>query len=285
MVRAVWVIGWFATALSASAQGWDDGALSDWVASDESAAPVTEENVLESDRFWPYRVAAEESLHLTGTTLTPGLEGVLIRVDASGVARVDFGREGIAEVPVGATDLVERANRVRRGELGKEAPNLAWALGTRLIDSRFDPPKALPFPDVRKALGFLTVYVDPTSAAFDEIARALAPLQGDSSLLVVVIAQGMLTDAGVYARLKDAGWPVPFLVGHLRAPYTRALLGEDLELPAVALQTSEGRVLYESRWSSAAARDLFAAIARAFPDVARSLPSPSRHENATRGTP
>ena len=61
--------------------------------------------------------------------------GVLIRVEASGLARIDFGRDGLYEVPVGATDLVERANRIRTGELRKMAPNFVLAIGPRLVDS------------------------------------------------------------------------------------------------------------------------------------------------------
>ena len=70
-----------------------------------------------------------------------GNVGVLIRVEAPGVARVDFGRDGLHEVPVVKTDLVERANQIRRGEAEKLAPNFLLAIGPgadedRLVETR-----------------------------------------------------------------------------------------------------------------------------------------------------
>jgi hypothetical protein len=201
------------------------------------------------------------------------------------MARVDFGRDGIAELPIAATDLVERANRIRLGELEKEAPNFAWALGPRLIDASAKPPVPVSFVDVRRAEAFVTVFVDPSAHELEEIALALAPLGDDWRVLIALFAQGMLTDAGVYERLRAVGFPVPFLLGHLRGPYTRILLSDGIAPPAVALQTAEGRLLFESAWGPDAERGLREALAREFPVIAQTLPSRSRHENATRGTP
>ena len=91
-------------------------------------AAVTEQNLLASERYWPYHVALTKPFQ----ALRPGTTGVLIRVESSSVARIDFGRDGLFEVPVAATDLVARANRVQRGELAKRAPNFVFALGPRL---------------------------------------------------------------------------------------------------------------------------------------------------------
>jgi hypothetical protein len=275
----------FSICCAALAQGWDAGELSAWVARDDAAAPVTQETLLANDRFWPYQVAAAERMESGGRTILAGSTGVLIRVESEGVARVDFGRDGIVEMPIAATDLVERANRVRTGELEKEAPNLAWAIGPRLIDASAEPPAPVSFLDVRRAEAFVTVFADPASASFDEIAQSLAPLRDHPRVMTVLLAQGLLTDAGVYARLRAVGWRVPYLLGHLGAPYTRTLLSGSVEPPAVALQTAEGRLLFESPWNPEAASQLRAALEAAFPAVVRAEPSPTRHGNATRGTP
>ena len=90
-----------------------------------------------------------------------GNVGVLIRVEASGVARIDFGRDGLHEVPVAKTDLVERANRIRTGEAEKLAPNFLLAIGPRLVDSAADALRPLPYAAVAEQRGFLCVFADP----------------------------------------------------------------------------------------------------------------------------
>ena len=53
--------------------------------SPDAAAAVTDANLLESERFWPYQVALARD----------GSLGVLIRVEEGAIARIDFGRDGI----------------------------------------------------------------------------------------------------------------------------------------------------------------------------------------------
>src|SRR5262245_28318631 len=81
---------------------------------DPAAPPVTAKNLLASERFWPYHVALPKAWKPPGSqqALPAGTRGVLIRVEREGLARVDFGRDGLVEVPVDATDLVAQAERV-----------------------------------------------------------------------------------------------------------------------------------------------------------------------------
>ena len=58
-------------------------------------------------------------------------------------------------------------------------------------------------------------------------------------------------------------WTAPFVFDHLSEPYTKTLLSPQTPLPAVQLQTAEGRVLFEGRWSSAVVREIDAALGRA----------------------
>lgn len=246
----------------------DGGDLPPYRVEDESAAVVTEEGLAAAERFWPYHVALTRDWRPAGSARPPlpsGASGVLIRVEADGAARIDFGRDGLHVVPVGATDLVERANRVRRGELEKMAPNQALAIGSRLIDAAADPPRAWPFRDVLERRAFLSVFADPRAADFEALARALAPLRERDGLLVVVFPQGEQPDPEVWERLRAVGWPVAYVHDHLAEPYTRTLLPEGLAPPALLLQTSEGRLLFQGPAAPAALAPLLAALERALP--------------------
>jgi hypothetical protein len=179
--------------------------------------------------------------------------GVLIRVEASGAARIDFGRDGLHEVPIAKTDLVERANRIRTGELAKLAPNFLLAIGPRLVDSAGDALRPLPYASVAEQRGFLCVFADPGAKKFAALAAALAPLP-----------QGEHPDARVREQLRSLGWTIPFVYDHLAEAYTRSLLDADVALPAVVLQTREGRVLFQSEWKAGVASTLEAALDAAF---------------------
>lgn len=217
---------------------------------------VSERNLLASERYWPYHVALVKPL----APLKAGSTGVLIRVEASGLARVDFGRDGLHEVPVAATDLVERANRVRRGELLKKAPNFVLALGPRLVDTSSATPIPYSFERAGEQRGFLTVFADPEAEGFGALAKALAPLAEREGVLTILLPQGEHPDPEVYESLRAAGWHVPFVYSHLTGPYTRSLLPAGAARPALMLQTPEGRVLFQSEWKPGVMPELTAAL-------------------------
>lgn len=220
----------------------------------EASAAVAEANLLANERFWPYQVALARD----------GSVGVLIRVEAGGVARVDFGRDGTREVPVEETDLVERANAVRLGRLEKLAPNFTLAIGPRLLDPAGDELAPLPFPAALEKRGFLCVFADPGAAELADLARALAPLSGRHGVLTILFPQGEHPDAAVRETLRGLGWAVPFVRDHLAEAYTRTLLREGTSLPALLLQTPEGRVVFQSGWRPGASAELEAALEREF---------------------
>lgn len=228
-----------------------------------AAAPaVTEQNLLASERYWPYHVGLTKPLH----ALKPGTTGVLIRVEASGAARIDFGRDGLFEVPVASTDLVERANRVRRGELAKRAPNFVFAVGPRLVDTAATPPRQYSFERAGEQRSFLTVFADPGAEGFAELAAALAPLAKRDGLLTILLPQGEHPDPEVYEKLRTLEWNVPFVYSHLTGPYTRSLLPAEAARPALMLQTPEGRVLFQSEWKAGVVPELSAALDAALGD-------------------
>jgi hypothetical protein len=231
-------------------------------AEDPGAAVVTEASLLASERFWPYQVASIRPWQPAGRAhpLRLGSVGVLIRVEASGLARIDFGRDGLYEVPVGETDLVERANRIRLGELEKAAPNFLYSIAPRLGDSASSSPGAFPYRAAADQRGFLCVFADPGAKHFRDLASALAPLREREGVLTILFPQGAHPDIQLREQLRSLGWAVPFAFDHLAEAYTRSLLPERTPLPALTLQTSEGRLLFQSSWGADVVPELISAL-------------------------
>jgi hypothetical protein len=239
------------------------GPLSGYLATDPDAPAVTEENLLESERFWPYRVTLTAPFHPPGRErpLPVDLRGILVRVEEPGdVMRVDFTRDGRWRVPVGVTDVVERANRVRTGELSKIAPNFVHAIAPRLVDAEAGQLRYYDFEATFERPGFLAVFADPRTTGFAELARSLAPLRDRHGVLTVLFPQGRHPDARTKERLHELGWPVPFLLDQVSEGYTRSRLEEGTPLPAVMLQTPEGRVVYQSSWTPQVVQELTRAL-------------------------
>jgi hypothetical protein len=249
-----------------SGQQIDSEAVPAYRAADPSAAAVTSANLVASERFWPYQVALTRKWQPPGGArpLASGSVGVLIRVEASGHARIDFGRDGLYEVPIASTDLVQRANGVRLGRLEKDAPNFVWAMLQRLGDSASQVPRPFPYRDGASERGFLAVFADPSAPEFDDLVAALAPLRDRDGVLTLFFPQGRHSDEAVRDQLRASKWTVPFVLDHLAETYTRILLPEGISPPAITLQTSEGRLLFQSAWGPGAAANLRAALDEAF---------------------
>jgi hypothetical protein len=230
-------------------------------AADPQAQPITDTNLLQSDRFWPYEVALAPDAKLE---IPDGSVGVLIRVESGGIARIDFGRDGLRNVPIDRTDVVARANDVRNGKLDKTAANFVLALGPRLLDPSGAVLRPFPFEVTALRPGFLCVFADPSAKEFADIATALAPLRDRADVLTMVFPQGQVPDAKMRERLRELGWEVPFVYDHLSEAYTETLLSGGVRPPAVVLQTNEGRVLLERAWRADVAPELGAALDRAF---------------------
>jgi hypothetical protein len=225
-------------------------------AENPGAAAVTADTLIENERFWPWRV----TLLRPWKSLRAEATGVLIRVEHAGVARIDFGRDGVHEIPVSETDLVTQANRVRMGEESKLAPNLVRSLAPRLIDSAAAPPGPLGFAPAMQADALLCVIADPQAESFEALAAQLVPLRTRAKLLTVLLPIGDVDDPILYEKLRALGWTVPFVYDHLAESYARSILADDVERPAIVLQTPEGRLLFHGTWSGDAMSQLMAAI-------------------------
>ncbi len=251
-------------AVRADAQGSSDLPAHD--VADANAKPVTERNLLASERFWPYHVALTRPWRPAGRAepLVPGIAGVLIRVENTGRARIDFGRDGLYEVPVEVTDLVANANRIRSGELDKLASNFLLDIGPRLVDSASDTLRPFGLRPAAERSGYLCVFADPSAQGFADLAAALTPIRDRERVLSILFARGNHPDAELREQLRSLGWRIPFVFDHMAEPYTQSLLPEGTPLPALLLVTREGRVLFQSHFEPGVVPKLIAALDEAF---------------------
>ena len=224
---------------------------------------ITQQSLLESDRYWPYHVTLVEPWKPDGkeNLLAKGTRGVLIRVERSGTARIDFGRHGLYEVPISRTDLIHQANQVRMGKRHKQFPNLVLAIGPRLLDpANMTALNSASFVGLDR---FLCVFADPAADGFPALAQALASLPEHAGTKLVLFSQGSSSDAELGERLRSLRWSGTFVLANFARPYTRSLLTQGTPMPFLQLSTSEGRVLFESAWDPASSPKLTAALGAA----------------------
>jgi len=232
-------------------------------AADASAPPVTEANLLTAERFWPYQVELVRAWE-PGGPVAAGTRGVLVRVQEDGTARIDFGRDGVHAVPLGRTDVVERANAIREGRAGKLGPNLAHVLGPRLVDARHATIGPVSFQDTFGVPGYLSVHAAPEH--FAEIASTLAPLQGRHGVWTVVFPHTREKELAIYRQLRALEWPVVFVPSFLAEGYTESRLAAPVRPPAVQLETREGRLLFQAAWNDDTAAAVAAVLDAHFTD-------------------
>jgi hypothetical protein len=223
---------------------------------------VTAANLLDREELWPYRVTLTETWQPPGgaAALAAGTVGVLIRIEAGSVARIDFSSDGKYEVPIEKTNLVEDANRIQRGELAKPAPNFFYAIGTHLVDSAADSLSPLNPETISDRRTYLCVFADPAGKEFAELAKALRPLNARSDMETILFPQSEQPDAATRDQLRAADWKVPFVYGFLSVPYTRTLVRDGTTFPTVMLVTNEGRLLFQETWQASTAPRLQAAL-------------------------
>src|SRR4029450_1814282 len=116
----------------------------------------TQAKVYEQERYWPAIVALTQEWLPAGETkpLKAQYRGTLVRVEADGRVRIDFGRHGKHDIPMDHTDLVQRANEVRAGTRTKLAQNFVLRVGNTLVDSSSQPMRPTTIAEIAGASGY-----------------------------------------------------------------------------------------------------------------------------------
>lgn len=213
---------------------------------------LTAENIREHENLWPNNVAliAGWTPEAGGDPLKAGYRGALIRVEENGRVRVAFGRHGNHVVPIERTDLVERANQIRRGELHKVAPCFLAHFGTQFIEIVGEDVSPVQTPRIAHAQRFLLVLADPRSPGFEQEAKTLASLrEGIPDLQILYFPIGLAHQeiAPVRDVLTRSGLMVPFAYPAAADVHVRALFGSVPESAEAVLITPDGRILDRHR--------------------------------------
>lgn len=222
-------------------------------------APITAEALYLQDELWPYRVYLTRAWAPEGGEPIRQPVGVLLRVVDSETVRVDFGHHGIYELPIDATDVVERAREIR--VKGKEftAGNLTYAVGGALGDPTSEEPA--PYDRPRVALRDLLLVAAPLDP---ELLRAMAKpfseIDGGEGVRVIFLAQGASRNEEIHAALRAAGWTPPYLFDRYVRSITEGSLGPNPPIPGVGLFTPNGRVLHEEAWKGRASLEALQAV-------------------------
>jgi hypothetical protein len=217
---------------------------------------ITQASVYQNERYWPAIVALTQEWLPPGETkpLQAQYRGTLVRVEADGRVRIDFGRHGRHDIPLDHTDLVQRANEVREGKRTKLAPNFVLRVGNSLVDSSRRQLHPYLLDEIAGASGYLCVFADPRAEDFPILAQQLAALEGVNGVRAVFFPQSVEREdlELVHERLGTLSWHVPYMYPQLSANYTLSLLGEIPERPRALLVSPEGRALYEAEVGTAA---------------------------------
>ncbi len=262
-------------------EGSDAGSVEASEPPDRPSEPVlTAGNLYRHDRYWPYHVQLRDGFAELGRDQPYGWGfGVLLRVEDARSVRIDFGAPGKYTLPIDATDVVERARAVQRGEEEKTMPNLYRALAPRLLDPGGDLLENEPLARI-EAHDFLLVLSRVESDDLAEIGERIAPLDGQHGLRVVLFATGGRGDDQVFKRLHEIGWRAPFLRTTLVEAFTKGYFSESRPAPWILLLNEEGRVLFDSPWQEDTMRRLEPLLG------SRKSPDPRRpNQRAERPTP
>jgi|JI10StandDraft_1071094.scaffolds.fasta_scaffold176724_2 hypothetical protein len=226
----------------------DPGQSESDAANERPADPgIRAEDLLDREEDWPNIVALVEPWTPPGAeaALKKGYRGALIRVIDARSARIDFGRHGKYDVPIGSTDLLLRTSEVEAGKRHKVAPNFLAHFGTQFLHPSTLELVPFPTPELAKSDRFLCLFADPRGPEFAQLAQALAGLADVRGLQPLFFPLGLKQDElqSVRDRLQAVGWPVPFAYPEAAERHAESLLGEIPARPTALLVTGEGRLL------------------------------------------
>lgn len=191
----------------------------------EDSAPdraVTLEMFLERSDLWSFHVWVDPEKVARELRHASRFPAVLLRVE-QGAALVDFGRNGIHTIPISATNLLEEAGRIARGETDPELPNFiryTANIFSRIKENGLRTPYLV--DEYSSTPTFVLVYGDERLVEIDVLRMAT------HDLLQAVAKSGGLgivvpTEQKFYAAAAKAGidWVLPG--AHPREPLIETL--------------------------------------------------------------
>jgi len=198
--------------------------------------------------LWPTFVettrnhTADDATHIKKNT-----RGTLQRCEGDHLI-VDFGRHGIARIPVEKTDFYGRVSELMLGEESKQFPNLIFQIGNKLM--RFEAggePRHITFDEAKikrhVVLVYLSDYGKTDARDFHEFASAYAELTDEAPSIIACV---LPTDRKWYDVAYTIGAEVPFMVTHMRRGYIKSLAHGVEQYPALILADANGKILYRS---------------------------------------
>jgi hypothetical protein len=209
-------------------------------------ATLSGEEAYENSTDWPFYVSLTKPVRADGKDLKNGTRGVLIRMKSPHELIVDFGRDGLAVVPVGKTDILERMEAIREGDEKKEFPNFVYQIGPRLIVPTEGRPGFHEFSKLSFHSYFLTVYTSADPLLLDSIAALVNGLKSElesRNVFILFMPVGEKDDFVFSRGLLDHGLEYPFVYGHLAEIYTTSLHHDTSNLPLFVLNDADGKIV------------------------------------------
>lgn len=203
-------------------------------------------DVLSQSAHWPYRVALTQDHTVANHELKRGLTGVLVRAEENHngetMVRIDFGRWGRQALPVSLTDLEERIDRVKSGELSKLMPNYVHMLANKFVLLRPGLNYKLELQEFEDCKGFIFLY--PNSR--EGMTALMDQANDDESLegYVTLVLPAFEYDGEQLRReIREHPLNAGILFPHLLEPYRQTLSHQADGSDALIVTDLDGLIL------------------------------------------
>lgn len=217
----------------------------------EASSDLTSQSLPAHSDFWPPKIHLTGDVETRTGTFSTGQRGVLLRIEGNpAIAVVDFGRDGIHEVPLDQTDALATARRIKDGEEPKPLPNYLSMLGPpKLFRAVEGKMKAIPLHETGDWKGFLFLYLpveDLDWTAFAGLLEENKDLVRKTGLQPLLLPLSRIKDAELFQKLKEYSLPVAVMHDFLGFSFLNALAHQPGDGPLFVATDLNGKVI--GRW-------------------------------------
>lgn len=208
-----------------------------------SVDSVSLEEFLDDSELWSFHVKVDPERIAPELRMAASFPAILLRVEG-GKALVDFGRDGVHQIPIEHTNLLEAAVRIKSGEAELDLPNFT-RYTTNIFIRRNDKGNYRPYAiDLYASTPHYMIVYGDARLVEDE-----AIYEGVERLFETVVSKGglgltMPTSHSFYApaMAKGVDWMMPF--AHSRIAFVDALYHHpDKEALTLVYVDAYGRVI------------------------------------------